>query len=80
MLNRFEKNALDSWDQAGAGCGPGPDWVGGEMGLARPDLAQAWARSGLDLFLLVQIKSENVLFEPEYTDTGSVFSGAKCTA
>ena len=33
--------------------------LGGEMGLARPDLAQALARSGLDLFILVQIKSYN---------------------
>ena len=65
MLNIFQKNALDSWDRACAGSGPGPDWVGGEMGLARPDLAQAWARSGLDLFSLVQIKSLNFLFEPE---------------
>ena len=46
-------------------------------GLAgRPDLAQARARSGLDLFILVEIKSSNFLFEPEYTDTGSFYSGA----
>ena len=57
MLNIFLENGLDSCDQACAGSGPVPDWVGAEMGLARPDLAQAWARSGLDMFILVQIKS-----------------------
>ena len=41
MLNIFLKNALDSCDQACAGSGPVPGWVGGEMGWTRPDLAQA---------------------------------------
>ena len=77
MLNRFLENGLDSCDEACAWSGPGPDWVEGEMGLARPDLAQAWARSGLDLFILVQIRKSNFLFEPEQKDTVSFYSGAQ---
>ena len=53
--------------------------VGGEMGLARPDLSQAWARSGLDLFIPVQINILNLLFETEGKHTGSFYSGAKET-
>ena len=65
MLNIFLKNVLDSCDLACAGSGPVPDLVGSEMGLARPDLAQAWASSGPDLFVLVYVNSLLFQFEPE---------------
>ena len=75
-LIQFLENGMDSCDQACVGSVPVPDWVEGEMGLARPDLAQAWARSALDLFILVQMKSSNFSFDPEEKDTGCFYSGA----